>query len=205
MVGHRDQACCDRTLKRIRDQLCWAVAATAALGLGLTLAQAYSALAAPYYAAIDRLYAIDHPWEINSVAVKPGKSNLTAELQLHANVRRSSEDSRPSARVIGRVQVGEVIETPVVFWTVVLMWPAARIRMRLLRVLAAIPMFLVLEAATTAAQLVLPMAQASAMLAGDSDPLTLWDRWSRFLEAGGQFVLVFCGAIAVCSITRRSA
>jgi hypothetical protein len=169
------------------------------------LAQAYSRLAAPYYAAVDRLIATDHPWEITFVGVMPGKSNLTAELQLHAFVRRSSSDSRPSARVVGRVQVGEVVETPVVFWTVVLMWPAAGIRMRLLRVLAAIPMFLALEAVTTAAQLVLPMAQASAILAGDSDPLTLWDRWSRFLEAGGQFVVVFCGAIIVCSFTHRSA
>jgi hypothetical protein len=48
------------------------------------------------------------------------------------------------------------------------------------------------------------MAQASAMLAGDSDPVTPWDRWSRFLEAGGQFVLAFGSAILVAAMTRRT-
>jgi hypothetical protein len=44
------------------------------------------------------------------------------------------------------------------------------------------------------------MAQASAILGGD---LTVWDEWSRFLEAGGQFVLVCAAAIMVCSLTNQ--
>jgi hypothetical protein len=185
----------------VRNELRWAVAAIVALGVGLMIAQTYARLAAPYYAVVDRLVAIGHPWEVTSVEVEPGKSKLSTEVQLRALVRRRREDPNASARVIGRVQIGEVIETPLVFWTVVLMWPAASTRSRILRMLAAIPAFLALEAVTTAAQLILPMAQASAILAGDDPPLTLWDRWSQFLEAGGQFVLVLCGAITMCSIT----
>lgn len=188
----------------MRDELRWALAALAALGAGLMLAQSYARLAAPYYAAVDRLIAIGHPWDITSVEVKPGPSKLSAEVQLQAFVRRGKQDLHPSARVIGRVQIGEVIETPVVFWTVVLMWPAVSTRMRLLRVLVAIPAFMALEALTTGAQLILPMAQGSAILAGNDPPFTLWDRWSQFLEAGGQFVLVLCGAIMLCSITPRA-
>jgi hypothetical protein len=110
-------------------------------------------------------------------------------------VRRSQDDLEPAARVIIHVQVGEVIETPVVFWAVVFVWPMATLRRRLVCVAVGIPMFLVLEAATTGCQLVHSMADASAMLAGEADPLTAWERWSRFLEAGGRCALELCAAL----------
>ncbi len=145
-----------------------------------------------------------NPWEVTGVEVGPGKSNLTADLQLQANVFRYQGAPHRASRVVGRVQVGEVIETPLVFWTLLLVRPAASIRQRVIRVVVGIPIFLGLEEITTATQLILPMAQASAMLAGDSDPVTPWDRWSRFLEAGGQFVLAFGSAILVAAMTRRT-
>jgi hypothetical protein len=183
-------------------ELRWALAAALALAIGVTCAEPYARLAAPYYAAIDRMISADHPWEIDRVGVEPGKSN-SAELQIHASVRRHADDPRPQARVVGRVQVGEVIETPVVFWTLLLLWPAASARQRLLRALIGVPAFLVLEAVTTATQLILPMAQASAILAGEDDAVTVWDHWSRFLEAGGQFVLVCGGAALVTAWPHR--
>jgi hypothetical protein len=179
------------------------LAAFVALALGVTCAEAYARLAAPYYAAVDRLIAWGHPWEVTGVEVRPGKSHLTAELQLQANVFRYRGAANRAARVVGRVQVGEVIETALVFWTLLLLWPAASIRQRVIRLIVGMPVFLGLEAITTATQLILPMAQASAMLAGDSNPLTPWDRWSRFLEAGGQFVLAFGFAIPVAATTPR--
>jgi len=185
----------------VRREFRWALAAAAAFALGLTVAEAYAQLAAPYYLAVDRLIATGRPWDITSVAVNPGESNLGAELQLWAFVRRHREDANPAAKVQGRVQVGEVVETPMVFWTLLLMWPAASIRQRLLRVLAGGPIFLVLEGLTTATQLILPMAQASAMLAGDANPVTAWGYWSRFLEAGGQFVLAFGAGVMAVSLT----
>jgi hypothetical protein len=185
----------------VRPEFRGALAAAAAFTLGVTFAEPYARLAAPYYAAVDRLIATGHPWDIISVDVRPGKSNLSAELQLWAFVRRNPGDLNPAAKVLGHVQVGEVIETPMVFWTLLLLWPATTIRKRVLRLLVAVPAFLGLETITTATQLILPMAQASAMLVGDADPVTIWDRWSRFLEAGGQFVFASGFAILVASLT----
>jgi hypothetical protein len=186
----------------MRPELRWGVAAAVALAIGVTCAEPYARLAAPFYEAVDRWIAFSHPWTITDVGVYPGKSNLTAELQLQADVFRYRGAPNRAARVVGRVQVGEVIETPLVFWTLVLVWPAASTRERLIRLAVGVPVFLGLEAMTTATQLILPMAQASARLATDHDPITPWDRWSRFLEAGGQFVLASGVAMLVASLNR---
>lgn len=116
--------------------------------------------------------AAGHLREIVGVSVKPAKSRLTEELQLDGYVRRRMDSPDHVARVVGRVQIGEVVETPIVFWTL------------LLRVM-------------------LPLAQASALLAGDADPVTAWDRWSRFLEFGGQFVLACGAAIILATLLRQ--
>lgn len=188
----------------MRPELRWGLAAAVALTIGVTCAEPYARLMAPFDAAVDRRISLHRPWEVTGVDVRPGKSNLTAELQLQADVFRYQGAANRAARVVGRVQVGEVIETPIVFWTLLLVWPAASIRQRVIRVLVGIPVFLALEAITTATQLILPMAQASAMLAGDPNPVTPWDHWSRFLEAGGQFVLASGFAILVAAVTHRS-
>jgi hypothetical protein len=179
----------------VRPELRWGLAAIAALAIGVTCAKPYAEGAAPYYLLVTRLLAKGHPWEIVSVDVRPGKSNLSAELQLRALIYGEPRD-RPLARVVGRVQVGEVIETPLVYWTLLLVWPAATFRRRALLILKGIPIFLALTTLTTGAQLALPMAQASAILAGDHDPVTAWDHWSRFLEAGGEFALELSAAFA---------
>jgi len=189
----------------MRPELCWGLAAATALALGVGCAEPYARLAAPYYALVDRLLASGHPWEIAAIAVEPGKSRFTAELQLHGYVRRSMSAATHAARVVGRVQVGEVIETPLVFWTLLLGWPAATLRQRAWRLAGGIPLFLCLEALTTGTQLMLPLAQASAILAGDPDPVTGWDHWSRFLESGGQFVLDCIAAILLAAGTGRDA
>jgi hypothetical protein len=187
----------------VRPEFRWPLAAAAAFGLGILFAQDYARVAAPYYAAVDRLIAAGRPWDITSVAVRPGKSNLSAELQLWAFVRRHQDDPHPAAKVVGHVQVGEVVETPMVFWTLLIAWPAVSARQRVLRLLLGIPVFLLVEAITTATQLIPPMAQASAMLGGDGNPVTGWDYWSRFLEAGGQFVVVCSAAIIVVAAVGR--
>ncbi len=186
----------------MRPEVRWGLAAAAALALGVAGAEPYARLAAPYYERVAELWAAGRPWEIVNVAVTPGKSRLTAELQLEGYVRRSIDTPERAARVEGRVQVGEAVETPVVFWTLLLAWPAASWRLRAVRLALGIPVFLGLESVTTATQLMLPLAQASAMLAGDADPVTAWDRWSRFLEFGGQFVLDGSAAMVLASATR---
>jgi hypothetical protein len=186
-------------------ELRWILAASAALALGVLMAKPYARLAVPYYQAVAKLVARFHPWQVVSVGVQPGSSRLGAEVQLRGEVRRIPEQSRPSAIVVGRVQVGEVVETPIVYWTMVIMWPVASKRLGWLRAAAALSVFLALEALTTATQLILPMAQASAMLDGSQNPLTWWDRWSRFLEAGGQFVIAAAAAIVVTAWRRQPA
>lgn len=181
----------------------WGLAAAAALALGVGCAEPYARLAAPCYALVDELWARGHPWEIARIVVAPVRTRFTAELQLHGYVRRSMSTATHAARVVGRVQVGEVVETPLVFWTLLLGWPASTLGQRAWRLAAGIPVFLCLEALTTGTQLMLPLAQASAILAGDPDPVTGWDHWSRFLESGGQFVLDCAAAMLIAAATGR--
>jgi hypothetical protein len=188
---------------RIRPELQYFLAGAAALALGVVLAASYARLMAPYYRLVDGLIAARHPWQVASVEVEAGQQLLSEQLQLTGFVRRHADDAAPSAQVLGHVQVGEVVETPIVFWLLVLMWPAASRRQRLQRVLWGLPVFLGVEAVSTATQLLLPMAQASAILAGDPDPVTVWDRWSRFLEAGGQFAVACVAALLLLSSTRK--
>jgi hypothetical protein len=136
------------------------------------------------------------------VEVVRDASSHSAILRLIGEVRRHREDARPLALVTGSVQVGEIIETPVIFWTLLVMWPATTrgsLLRPLLMLVLGIPVFLALEAVTTPIQLVYSMARAAAILAG-ADPLTLWERWSRFLEAGGRFALETVAAFVTIAL-----
>ena len=178
----------------------WAIIAALALAIGATCAAGYARLAVPYYVAVTRLIADFHPWRIVSLVVKPDESSHGMVLRLTGEVRRHRDDPLPAAMVVNRVQVGEAIETPVIFWGLLLAWPAQTVRQRLIRVAVGFPVFLALEGVTTACQLVYSMARASAILAGEQSPLTLWDRWSRFLEAGGRFVLEISAALVTVGV-----
>jgi hypothetical protein len=179
------------------------VGALAALAIGATFATPYARLAAPYYAAVDRLIAAGHPWSIVSVQVKPGAKSPSPELQLVGDVRRRPEDPQPAGRIVSHIQVGEAVEAPVVFWTLLLLWPLGSPRRRWLSLAIGLPMFLCLEAVTTGIQLMHSMAEVTAILAGESNPLTLWERWSRFLEAGGRFVVEIGAALLTVAIVKR--
>lgn len=189
----------------MRRNLRYVLAAAAALIIGATCAETYARLATPYYEVVTSAIADLHPWRVLHLSVNRDRSNPGASLRMTGEVRRSREDPTPAARVIVRVQVGEVIEAPVVFWTVVLVWPMTTLRRRLVCIAIGIPMFLVLEAVTTGCQLVHSMADASAMLAGEVDPVTVWERWSRFLEAGGRFALELCAALLTVAVSERGA
>jgi hypothetical protein len=187
----------------MRPELRWGLAALVALAIGVTCAESYARFAVPYYAAIARLIAAGHPWTIVSVDVKPGAKSPSPELQLVGDVRRTPADPRPAGRIISHIQVGEAVETPVVFWTLVLLWPAGSLRQRLLHIAVGIPLFFGLEAITTGIELMHAMAEVSAILAGEMQPLTLWERWSRFLEAGGRFVVEIGAALLTIATCQR--
>lgn len=183
----------------------WLLAGVAALVLGVIGAEPYARLVAPLYEWLSDFWTGDHPWTVMRVDVAPDARGSGARLELTGAVRRQAFDPSPAARVVGHVQVGEVIETPLVFWTVLLAWPARSWRHRAIRALVGLPIYVVVETLTTTVQLVLPFAQASAILAGDPQPITPWDRWSRFLESGGQFVVVSSTAMILAALTSRLA
>ncbi len=190
----------------MRPEWRFGLAAAAALAAGVVLAEPYARLAAPYYGAVDRLIARGHPWVIREVAVTTDRDGQDRVLRLVGEVRRDRTESRPAALVVTRVQIGEAIETPIVFWGLLLAWPAAGRRERWLRMAVGLVVFLGIEAITTATQLVHSMAAASAQLehAYSEDPLTLWERWSRFLEAGGTFVVAAVGALVAIAVSTAS-
>ena len=188
----------------MRPEIRWALAATLALAIGVTCAEPYACLAAPYYAAVARFLSLGHPWIIDSVTVKPGTKSPSPELQLVGEVRRAPDDPQYAGKIISHVQVGEAVETPVVFWALLLVWPANSMRQRWIRLAIGIPVFLGVEAVTTGIQLMHSMAEVSAILAGELNPVTPWEHWSRFLEGGGQFALACGFAILVLASTKPS-
>ena len=176
------------------------VASLVALVLGATCASAYARLAAPFYAATAKSIAAAHPWRVVEVAVVQDATRHGSVLRMTGEVRRHREDERRAGVVISTVEVGEVVETPVVFWALVLLWPMRTVREGVIRILAAVPVFLALEVATTTCQLLHPLAEASALLAGEAEPVTAWERWSRFLESGGHFVVEVAAALLPVAI-----
>jgi len=135
--------------------------------------------------------------------LKPNDRGPGYVLTSISDVRRRSADTRAPARTVARVQVGEAIETPLVFWALLLLWPAKSMRARLWRVGVGLPLFLGLEAVTTAVQFIYMLPEVSARLAGETDPITLLERWSRFLEAEGSYVVEALFVFATLELADR--
>jgi len=173
----------------------------AALAVGACGARAYARLAAPYYALAARAIALAHPWQIERVRIT-SQSAPGAVLQLEGAVRRRADDAQPAARLVSQLQLAALVQSPVIFWSVLLAWSAPTRRRRVTLLLTGLPVFLGLEAATTVCQLLTPFAYASAVLAGES-PTTLWLRWSNFLEEGGRVGLAL--AAALCAVALAAA
>lgn len=170
-------------------------AAVAALAVGALGAESYAKLAAPYYTIAARCIALGRPWEVVNIDVAGGNSGPGAILRLRGTVRQRASDSQPAAWMISKIQVAAVAESPVVFWTLIFLCPLQSRRERLWLLALGIPVFLCLETATTVCQLLNPLAYGSAVLAGDPNPMTWWERWSRFLEAGGRVALAVAAAL----------
>jgi hypothetical protein len=180
----------------------WLIAATAALLVGALGAEIFARLAAPYYWTAATWVARGRPWTITQVDVAPDAARPGVFVRLHGEVRAVANAPWPAATLIGRVQAGAAIEGPLIFWTLLLAWPAqARRRGALL--LMGIPVFLGLEAATTVCQLLNGFAEASAIIAGDSGSITGWERWSRFIDSGGRDVLAVCAALLTVASAGR--
>jgi len=186
---------------RGRHELRWIAAAIMALSIGTVGARSYARVVIPYYRAVAEYLATGHSWEVVGIELQSSGSGPGAVMRLTGLVRAQPNDLRPSGRVVSKLQVAAVVELPIIFWTLMLVWPAASFRQRFLRVAIGAPVFLALEAATTVCQLLGPLAGMSHILAGDSDPLTSWEIWSRFLEAGGRIVLASTAALFAIAAT----
>jgi hypothetical protein len=189
----------------MRHEWCWILAAIGALAIGAIGAKSYATWAAPYYTVVARWIAHGRPWDVIKIEVTQGSSGSGAVLRLTGTVRARADDSWPAAKLISKLQVAAVVESPVVFWTLLLLWPVGSHRQRLWLLALGIPVFLCLETATTVCQLLNPLAYGSAVLAGDPHPLTGWERWSRFLEAGGRVVFALAAALITITMIRRAA
>jgi hypothetical protein len=187
-----------------RPELRWALVAAVMLAAGALGAEGYVRSAARLYEALASLAARGHPWTVTSIDVAADGDHPGLFLRLHGDVRVDSSAIAPAARVIGRVQVGGVIEGPLVFWTLLLAWPFTARRTRLTMLAYGLPMFVILETGTTVSQLLAGFAQASAMIAGDHDPLTSWERWSRFVESGGRDMLAMLAALLTVMLARAA-
>jgi hypothetical protein len=187
----------------MRPEWSWALAAAGAFAVGVLGAESYARLAAPVFRESAALMTGALPWTVREVMVSREGAGQAAVLRLTGEVRRDGGDPEPGAVVVSRVAVGEAVEVPVIFWTLLLLWPARDARERLVRALLGLPVFLGLAITLTTCQLIHPMAQASAILAGDSDPVTPLERWSRFVESGGGFVLEVAAALFAVVAARR--
>ncbi len=177
-----------------------AFTALAALGIGAVGAAEYARIAAPFYKSVATLIAHGRPWQIENVDVAAPDSGPGEVLRLTGWVREQADDVEPSARMVSRMHVSTAVESPLIFWAVLVMWPARSLRQRLMRLALGVPIFLCLESATTVCQLLNPFSYASAVLAGDADPVTSWERWSRFLEEGGRAALSLCAALLTLNL-----
>lgn len=186
----------------IRRERRWLLVIVVALGLGAFGAQSYARLAIPYYKFVARCIAAEHPWTIVSMEVA-GQSGPGAILRMVGTVREHTYDLEPAALLISKLQVAAVVQSPLIFWTILLLWPLSTGRQRVTVLLVGVPVFLGLEAATTVCQLVNPLAYASAVLAGDPNPVTLWERWARFLEEGGRVALALGAALLTVTVGIR--
>lgn len=186
----------------MRRELTWAIVAAGALSVGAFAAEPYARALIPYYVAASRVIARGHPWDVASVDISR-TSGPGAVLRLTGFIRRRLTDPQPVARVVSRLQVAAVVESPVVFWTLVALWPMGSVRRRFGVLLLGLPVFMALETATTVCQLLNPLAYGSAVLAGNSSPLTGWERWSRFVEGGGRVALAVAAAILTVAAIQR--
>jgi hypothetical protein len=184
----------------MRPEWRWSLTAIVALCIGGFGAQSYAELASPYYRTVAGLIARGRPWTITAVDVAQDAARPGVFVRLHGEVRATADARRPAAALIGRVQAGAAIEGPVIYWSLVLAWPGIAARRRFALLLVGIPIFLGLEAATTVCQLLAGFSEVSAILAGDADPLTPWDRWSRFIESGGRDALAVGAALLTVAI-----
>jgi hypothetical protein len=188
----------------MRRELGWALVGAIALATGTLGAEPYVRMLSPYYLSMGRSIATGHPsWTVSDVDIGADDRNGSGTvLRMTGSLRRNDTDTTgPVYRIVSRLQMAVVAECPIIFWTVLAVWPLGSTRRRLGALLLGIPVFLGLEAATTVCQLLNGWAYGAAVLAGNPNTPTSWEHWSRFLENGGRIAVALGAAILTVAIT----
>lgn len=167
------------------------------LAVGLAGARTYARMMVPYYAAMGRLLAGLHTWQVQEVGMSREGPGGAQEVRLVAIVRKIPSQPLPALRVESTMDVGDVVQLPVIFWGILLAWRADTMRQLLQRLAMGVPVFLTLETVTTVCQLVGPMAEAAEYLNGNPHPVTAWEIWARLLETGGRQALAAVAALLI--------
>ena len=173
----------------------WLCALLFSVAIASVAAPYYAHLAAPAWQAVARLTALGQPWRITGIEVTPSPDGPGTIVALTAIVTDAQADRTASARVTGKITTGAAIEPALVFWLLVLAWPAAHGRERWLRFAIGVPVFIAVDTATTVLALTHALPWATQVIAGAGDGDTAWDRWAAFLEAGGRFAVVTAVAL----------
>jgi hypothetical protein len=193
----------------------WAAVIAIVGVVGFAGAERYAKLLAPAYEGALRLLAGQNAWDITRFTIDDSGRDHAVILRVGGTVHRTADPSTSSATVNVTRPVGSLIELAVVFWVLVLGWPVAERRQRLVLVAIGVPVLLLADIASTGCSLAGQFADARAMLqlAADTGAIpevneawTLWERWSRFLEGGGRIVIGVVLALAViacCPAPRR--
>jgi len=171
-----------------------------ALASGAFLERPYLACMTPIYAAASTVIARLNAWTVLDVQTTADPHSPGRVLRLRGLVANRSAPSQ-SALIISRLQVGAPLETLVVFWALLVACSLSSRRRLLLSIALGVPVFLGIEAAMTVSQLVGPLASAPQLLAGAAEPMTPWEHWSRFLEAGGRVAVGITAALMTAALT----
>jgi Protein of unknown function (DUF2919) len=173
-----------------------------ALTVGILCARPYAQFALPYYSSVAGWIAAGHPWQITGLDIAPDDNAPGFVLRLTGAVFKHLGDAQPAGILISKLQVASVIESPVIFWSILIWWPLRSHWERAALLATGIPIFLCLESITTVSQLLTPLAFGSAAIAGKSAVVTPWEYWSRFLESGGRIAMAVVAAVLTVALVR---
>ena len=133
----------------------------------------------------------------NVSVVQPGAGSTSA-LQLTAVVTEGPADSIPVAVVANRVNVGGIVQVPIVLLGLLLAWPAHARRDCAVRGALALLALPLLELLTTGSQLVAPLWALGAEMQLRS--VHGWmTGWTQFIESGGRIAVTAAIALLIIS------
>jgi hypothetical protein len=168
--------------------------------LGTLAAAPYARLVAPLLERIAVGLGSVHGWQVEQALVERDARTGATVLRLQGTVRKGRAATDPWARINSHADAGAIVETPIVFLTVLIAWPARSARRRLALLALGLPVLLGVDALASAAALLDGFANAQAALDGRAGSVSAWERWSDFCESGGRVALAIAAAVLLAAL-----